>query len=211
MNQILIGLFVTLVGAYAAYLLTVSHGRRKQRIKITSEFAESLRHTLPGIKRAVDDAYLFSNDLTPYLLVLKENELKLGYTLLPDKAKKEIKYTVDLLKEFVNEFYVLRRHIYTFFESMKNRRGQGSENINTILATKLACMDRVELPTELTVINFPRESRGHFSQVQCQPQQVVEIFDLGKQGNSEEFKNKRKVTLEQIIKLEGILSKLHRL
>ncbi len=209
MNQILIGLLVALVGVYAAYLLAISNGRRKEKNKVISKFSESLRHTLPGIKRAVDDAYLFSNDLTPYLLILKENELKLGYALLPDKTKNEIKYTEDLLREFVNEFCVLRRYIYTYFENMKNRRGQGQESINTILATKLACMDRVELPTELTVINFPRESRGYFSQVQCQPQQVEEIFDLGKQGNSEAFKNKRKETLEQIDKLDGILTKLH--
>lgn len=183
MNQTLVAIVLTLVGAYVAYLLSKSHGRWKDKKKHISEFSESLKHTLPAIRSGVEGAYLFNSDLTKYLSVLKENELKLGYKLLPNAAKSQINSTSTALKEFVIEFRRLSNHVYSYFERMTNRRGQGSVPMNTIVATKLICMSQDSLPSEKTLINFPRETRGHFSSVQCLPQQVVEIWSLGQQGN----------------------------
>ena len=210
MNQFLIALLLTLVGPYIAYLLPKSYGRWRNKKRAISEFSESLRHTLPEIRKGVIDAYIFSGDLNKYLSVLKENELKVGYKFLPSNVKRKIEMTSNNLNEFVKEFRRMSSHIYTYFEGMEDRVGQGTEKINTIVATKLVCMNKEELPSEKTVINFPREMKSHFSQVQVQPNQVAEIWDLGQKGNARNFLNKRKIALEHIDKLDKMLDKLHR-
>ncbi len=205
MEQFLVALLLTLVGAYIAYLLTKSYGRWKEKKTQVSEFAEKLKHTLPEIRKGVLEAYLFSSDLSDYVSVLKENELKLGYKYLPSNVKAHVGKTSGSLNSFVKGFRVLSKHIYPYFEGMKNRKGQGSENINTIVATKLICMEQKEVPTEKTVINFPRNTRGHFSQVLCQSDQVAEIWSLGQKGNRKQFLSIRTTALDHISKLEKML------
>lgn len=209
MNQFLVALLLTLVGVYIAYLLTKSYGRWKEKKKHVSEFAEILKHTLPEIRKGVLEAYLFSSNLKNYSSALKENELKLGYKLSPSNVKVQIKGMSSSLNDFVKEFRSLSKHIYPYFEGMKNRKGQGSENIDTIVATKLICMEQKDLPIEKTVINFPRDTRSHVSQVQCQPYQVAEIWSLGQEGNGKQFQSIRTATLDHIDKLEKMLEKCH--
>ncbi len=209
MEQFLIAFLIALIGAYIAYLLTKSYGRWKEKKTHVSEFSEKLQHTLPEIRKGVLEAYLFSSDLSEYISVLKKNELKLGYKFLPDNVKAHIEKTSGSLSNFVKEFRLLSNHLYPYFEGMKNRRGQGSENINTIVATKLICMEQIELPIDKTVINFPRDTRGHFSQVQCQPDQVAEIWNLGQEKNGKQFQCIRTTTLDHIGELEKMLEKLH--
>ncbi len=209
MEQILIVLLITLIGAYIAYLLTKSYGRWKEKKAHVSGFSEKLKHTLPKIKKGVLEAYLFTSDLSEYVSVLKENELKLGYKFLPNNVKAHIEKTSVSLNIFVQEFKAVSIHLYPYFEGMKNRKGQGSENINTIVATKLICMDSKELPSNKAVINFPRDARGHFSQVQCQPEQVAEIWKLGQEGKGKQFQSIRATAEEHISELEKMLEKCH--
>lgn len=209
MEQYLIPLLVALIAAYISYLLTKSYGPWKEKKTHISEFSEKLKHTLPKIKKGVLEAYLFSSDLSEYVSVLKENELKLGFKVLPNKVKAHIEKTSVSLNEFVQEFRAASKHLYPYFEGMTNRKGQGSENINTIVATKLICMEQKELPSDKTVINFPRDARGHFSQVQCQPEQVAEIWRLGQEGNGKQFQSIRATAADHIRKLENMLEKCH--
>lgn len=209
MNQYIIAALLTFSGAYVAHMLSKSYARWKDKKRIISEFAELLKDALPDIKSGVEDAYLFSSDLTKYFTVLEDEKLKLGYKLLPKRVKKHIDFTSQVLGEFVVEFRKLGDYVYSYFEHMKDRKGQGAEPMTTIVATKLVCMNKNELPKNSTLINFPRRSRGHFSSVQCRPRQIEEIWDLGQQGDFVIFKEKRNMALSHVDQLEYMLNKLH--